>query len=145
MRVFLAHFLFVLAAWTLLIKFLFPVVWSVAYGEPLLAHVMWDFWWVAHLWLGWALLRRPSYLEVLAWLVAVTEIVIVVTKFALFLPDPQWTIWRTNWFINKVFVLAVFVLMAGWLVRGLLVREPVKGVLPTPAAPAATHAGTGAR
>jgi hypothetical protein len=145
MRVFLAHFLFVLAAWTLLIKYLFPVVWSVAYGEPLLAHVMWDFWWVAHLWLGWALLRRPSYFEVLAWLVAVAEIVIVVTKFALFLPDPQWTIWRTNWFINKVFVLAAFVLMAGWLVRGLLVREPVKGALPAPAAPAATRSVTGAR
>jgi hypothetical protein len=39
-----------------------------------------------------------------------------VTKFALFLPDPDWTIWRTNWFVNKVFVLAAFVLMAGWLI-----------------------------
>ncbi len=130
MRVFLAHFLFVLAAWTLLVKYLFPVAWSIAYREPLLAHVMWDFWWVAHLWLGWALLRRPFYLEAFAWIVALTEIVIVVTKFALFLPDPEWTIWRTNWFVNKVFVLAAFVMMAGWLVHGRLARR-VDGLAPT--------------
>jgi len=45
----------------------------------------------------------------------VAEIVIIVTKFVLFLEAPQWTIWRTNWFINKLFVLACFVLLLGWL------------------------------
>ena len=64
-----------------------------------------------------ALLRRPFYLEAFAWLVAVSEIVIVATKFALFLSNPQWTIWRTHWFVNKVFVLAAFVLMVVWLAR----------------------------
>ncbi len=141
MRVFLAHFLFVLAAWTLLIKYLFPVAWSVAYGEPPLAHVMWDFWWVAHLWLGWALLRRPPYLEVLAWLVSITEIVIVVTKFALFLPDPQWTIWRTNWFVNKVFVLAAFVLLAGWLASARFARQAAGGDAADAGIPAGSSPG----
>ena len=42
------------------------------------------------------------------------EIVIVVTKFVLFLGEPDWTIWTTNWFINKVFVLACFILVLGY-------------------------------
>jgi len=57
--------------------------------------------------------------------------VIVVTKFALFLPHPEWTIWRVNWFVNKVFVLAAFTLLAGWLVQGRLARRAAPG---TPAA-----------
>ena len=41
----------------------------------------------------------------------VVEIAIIVTKFALFLSAPEWTMWTTNWFINKVFVLACFSVM----------------------------------
>jgi cysteine desulfurase/selenocysteine lyase len=48
-------------------------------------------------------------------IVSVAEIVIVVTKFVLFLGDPEWTIWRTNWFINKIFVLGCFILLLGYL------------------------------
>ena len=74
---------------------------------------------MAHVWLGWALLTRPRYTYALALVVAVLEIGIVVTKFVLFLGEPQWTIWTTNWFVNKVFVLGCFVLMLGHLmVRG---------------------------
>ena len=111
MRLFLAHFLFVLAAWTITIKFVFPIAWALAEGAPLLEHVWWDFWWVAHLWLGWALIARPRYLFRLALAVASVEVIIVVTKFVLFLDAPQWNIWTTNWFINKVFVLGVFIPM----------------------------------
>ena len=78
-------------------------------------HVYLDFWPVAHVWLGWALLARPRYTFALALAVAVLEIVIVVTKFVLFLGEPQWTIWTTNWFVNKLFVLGCFVLMLGHL------------------------------
>jgi hypothetical protein len=106
---FFAHFLFILAAWTLVIKFIFPVAFALAEGAPLGRYVMLDFWWVAHIWLGWALLTQPRYTYALALVVAVVEIIIIVTKFALFLPAPEWTIWRTNWFINKCFVLACFV------------------------------------
>ncbi len=111
MIAFLAHFLFVLAAWTLTIKFLFPVGYALAAGVPVGTYIFWDFWWVIHLWLGWALLRWPRYTVPLAITVSVAEIAIVVTKFVLFLSAPEWTIWRTNWFINKLFVLGCFILL----------------------------------
>jgi hypothetical protein len=112
---FLAHFLFVLAAWTLTIKFLFPVAFAAAEGVGLTTYVLWDFWWVVHLWLGRALLRWPPYTFRLAMAVSGAEIAIVVTKLGLFLAAPEWTIWRTNWFINKLFVLACFALLLGYL------------------------------
>jgi hypothetical protein len=51
--VFLAHFLIVLAAWTVTIKFLFPIGYALAYGLAPGSHIYWDFWWVVHLWLAW--------------------------------------------------------------------------------------------
>jgi len=114
MLAFIAHFLFILAAWTLVIKYIFPVSYALAEGVPIGSYVMWDFWWVVHIWLGWSLLhwRRGTFAAAVA--VSVAEIAIVVTKFVLFLSAPQWTIWRTNWFINKVFVLACFALLLGY-------------------------------
>jgi len=112
---FLAHFLFLLAAWTLVIKYIFPIGFALAEGVPLTTYVMWDFWWVVHIWLGWSLLHWRRYTFVLALIVSIAEIGIVVTKFALFLSAPQWNIWRTNWFINKLFVLACFVVLLAYL------------------------------
>ncbi len=112
---FLAHFLFILAAWTVVIKYLFPMAWSAVRGESVTAHVMWDLWPVAHVWLGWALLRQPRYTRWLALGMSVIEIIIIVTLLAFFLTDPDWTLWRTNWFINKIFVLICFVLILGTL------------------------------
>ena len=114
MIAFLAHFLFLLAAWTLTIKFVFPVAYALAEGAPIGTYIYWDFWWVIHLWLGWALLKWQRYTYPLAIGVSVAEIIIIVTKFVLFLSAPQWTIWTTNWFINKLFVLACFVLMLSY-------------------------------
>ena len=114
---FLADFLFVLAGWTLVIKYIFPMAYAVSEGVSLLTYVMWDFWWVAHIWLGWALIQRPRYTLALAVVVSVIEIIIVVTKFVLFLAEPEWDIWHTNWFINKCFVLACFVLLLGYVLR----------------------------
>jgi hypothetical protein len=113
---FLAHFLIVLAVWTVTIKFLFPIGYAMAYGLPLGSHVYWDFWWVVHLWLAWALLHWRSYTYLAAIMVSVVEIAIVVTKLAWFLAAPDWTIWTTNWFINKLFVLLCFGLMLPYLV-----------------------------
>ena len=112
MVVFLAHFLIVLAAWTLTIKFALPLALSDLPG----ARIYWDFWWVAHLWLAWWLLAGHRLAYALALGVSIVEIVIVVTKFVLFLSAPDWTIWTANWFINKIFVLACFCLMLGWLI-----------------------------
>lgn len=108
---FLAHFLFVLAAWTVFIKYLFPIAYAISDGEPWNIHVYWDLWPLAHLWLGWALLTRATYARPLAIAMSVIEVVIIVTKFTMFLAEPQWTIWRTNWFVNKVFVLGCFILI----------------------------------
>lgn len=116
MIVFLSHFLFILAAWTLTIKFVFPMAYAFAFGLPISAHIYWDFWWVVHLWLGWALLKRPRYTFALALAVSVIEIIIVVTKLSIFLSAPDWSIWSTNWFINKAFVLACFILLFSYCV-----------------------------
>ena len=117
MTVFLAHFLFVLAAWTVVIKYLFPVAYALAHGLPASTHVYLDLWPAVHVWLGWALLARTRYAFALALVVALAETGIVAAKFVffLFLDEPQWTIWTTNWFVNKLFVLACFVLMLGHL------------------------------
>jgi hypothetical protein len=112
---FLAHFLILLAAWTVTIKFLFPVAFALFEGAPLTTHIYWDFWWVVHLWLAWALLRWPPYTRLLALAVSIAEIAIIVTKFAFLLAAPEWTIWTTNWFINKLFVLACFLLLLPYM------------------------------
>jgi hypothetical protein len=112
---FLAHFLFLLAAWTVVIKYLFPMAYAWAEGVPIGTYVFLDFWPVVHIWVGWSLLHWQRYSYALALSVSVAEIVIVVTKLVLFLQAPAWTIWRTNWFINKIFVLACFALLLGYL------------------------------
>ena len=117
MIVFLAHFLVVLAAWTVTIKFLFPVSFALSEGVSIGTYIYWDFWWVVHLWLACALLRQPRYTVALALGVSVAEIAIVVIKLTLFLAEPEWTIWTTNWFINKLFVLLCFCLMLSYLAR----------------------------
>lgn len=120
MRIFLAHWLILLACWTLVIKFLFPLVFDAAYNHETGTHVYWDFWWVIHLWLAWALYARPAYLWWFAVIVSLVEIAIICVKFFLFFQQPEWTLWQTNWFINKVFVLSCFFVLLAYC---LLKRE----------------------
>ena len=94
---------------------LFPVACALSHGLAPATHVYLDFWPVVHVWLVWALLARPRHTRALAFVVAVLEVGIVVTKFVLFLGAPEWTIRTTNWFANKLFVLGRFVLMPGRL------------------------------
>ena len=110
---FLAHLFLVLVAWTVFIKYLFPIGFALVSGEAWTTYIYWDLWPLAHLWLAWALLARPGYTRLLAIGMSVVEIVIIVTLFIGFLADPEWSIWRTNWFVNKVFVLAAFILVLG--------------------------------
>ena len=108
---FFAHFLIILAGWTVTIKYLFPVAFALSEGAPVGTHILWDFWWIIHLWLAWSLLHWQRYTHLLAVGVSVAEIVIIAVKFVLFLASPTWTIWMTNWFINKLFVLLCFCLL----------------------------------
>jgi len=120
---FLAHLFLVLVAWTVFIKYLFPIAFALASGEGWATYIYWDLWPLAHLWLAWALLARPNYTRVLALGMAVVEIVIIITLFTGFLANPDWSIWRTNWFVNKVFVLTAFFLVLGTaLFRPLALR-----------------------
>ena len=64
----------------------------------------------------WALLTQPWYTRWLVASMSVIEIVIILTLFTLFLAEPDWTIWRTNWFVNKVFVLSAFALILATVV-----------------------------
>lgn len=108
---FLAHLLFLLAAWSLFIKYLFPIAYALHAGEPWATHVFWDLWPLAHVWLGWALLARPWYVRRLALAMSAVEIAIILVLLAGFLSAPDWTMWRANWFVNKVFVLIAFALV----------------------------------
>ena len=114
---FLAHLFLILVAWTVFIKYLFPVGFALVSGEAWTTYIYWDLWPAAHLWLAWALLVRPRYTRMLAIGMSVIEIFIITTLFIWFLADPEWSIWRTNWFVNKVFVLAAFVLVLGTALR----------------------------
>lgn len=142
MIAFFAHSLFLLAAWTIVIKYLFPLAYALAEGLPPLTHVSLDFWPLAHVAVGWSLLHWQRWTYALALVVSVVEVVIVATKFVLFLSAPEWTIWRTNWFINKIFVLTLFVALLGYLVlnaRSLRGRDGPRGAstVAPPAPPAA--------
>ena len=136
MPVFLAHFLFVLAAWTVVIKYVFPVGYAVAHGLAPGTHVYLDLWPVPtsgsagrcspargtpmHSRSSWLSSRSVSCRRNSSW----------------FLDEPQWTIWTTNWFVNKLFVLGCFVLMLGHLlVRRRDYRPPMEAIRLRGAAP----------
>lgn len=119
MNRFFAHFLFILAAWTIVIKYVFPIAYAVNEGLPWGTYVYADLWPLVHVALGWALINWPRHTFEFAVTVSVAEIAIILSKFAFFLAAPEWTIWRTNWFINKMFVLACFVMLLTWLLLNL--------------------------
>ena len=108
---FFAHFLFILAAWTLVIKYILPVILATVADQSITTYIYWDLWWVVHIWLGCALIFEFRYLRSAALLISIIEIGIIAIKFTNFLSEPQWTPASMNWFVNKIFVLACFVLL----------------------------------
>ena len=119
MTLFFIHYLVIIATWTLVIKFIFPISYAIFQDVSWSTYVMWDFWWVAHLWLAWAFLAQWRYLYPLAYIISALEVLIISFKFHVFFGNPDWTIWTANWFINKVFVLSCFLLIFGYLVAGI--------------------------
>ena len=108
---FLAAWLFLMAGWTLFIKFLFPFIYAINYGEDPLLYIMWDFWWIAHIWLAYSFLNISRYTFLIGSIIAFAELIIIIIKLYLFFKSPQWNIWDTNWMINKTFMLILFILI----------------------------------
>jgi hypothetical protein len=113
--------LVVMATWTMVIKYLAPVLYGAA--EHTSPPIMWDFWWVAHLALAWLLWHRHPLARRAGLAIAAAEIVIVTVKFADYARHPDLSFWRLLWFTNKVYVLLFFV----WFLAMLLVRRPAPG------------------
>ncbi len=125
-RVF-AVWLLCLATWSIVIKYLDPVLWSLAERWSGRAAppppILWDFWPVAHVVLALLLFapRRGAWSFAVA--VSAAEIAVVSVKFVSFLADPVWSFQRLSWFTNKIFVLATFLALLPLLLRGDVRRE----------------------
>jgi len=123
MSVLMGQLLYLSAAWTLAIKYVLPIGWALWIGVPWMTFIRyWDAWWVAHLAVGWALMRVRRGVWVWALLLAVAEIAIIVPKLTLFLIHPHVDVWSANWFVNKCWLLALFSFSLVWLGR-LEVRD----------------------
>jgi hypothetical protein len=102
----------VMIVWTLVVKYLVPLVWfwseRFAGNEPAAVPVMWDFWPLAHVLLAVGLWRRAKGIWAYALAVAVVESGIVMVKLASYLGAPELTLWKLLWLTNKLYVLALF-------------------------------------
>lgn len=116
--VLMGRLLYVSAAWTLAIKYLMPIGWALWLGEPLTRFIFfWDAWWVAHLAVGWGLVRGKRGIWIYALLLALAEIAIIATKLVLFVLEPAFDFWTANWFVNKCWLLVYFSFSLYWLSR----------------------------
>ena len=116
-----------MATWTLVIKYLAPILWVFAPRAPGEAAgpapIMWDFWWVAHLVLAWMLWRRHRWAWMSGMTVAGIEVAIVSIKFLLYADDPDGSFWKLLWLTNKLYVLLFFVFLLALLSRyGVRIR-----------------------
>jgi len=110
-----------MATWTLVIKYLAPLLWVIAErarGEAGgAAPIMWDFWWAAHLVLAWMLWRRHRWAWMTGMTVAGIEVAIVSIKFLLYADDPDGSFWKLLWLTNKIYVLLFFLFLLVLLSR----------------------------
>ena len=114
----LAYPLFFLALYTLIVKFVNPIVFYAAegIGQGLAdAPIMWDFWWAIHLFLGACLLRRERFAWALALMISIAEIIIIGIKFWNFWHHSAITFWSLSWYVNKCFVLSYFICLLSCL------------------------------
>ena len=126
----LTYPLFFLALYTLIVKFLNPIVFFIAEGPVRgLAEVpiMWDFWWAIHIFLGICLLRREKFAWGLALAVSVAEIAIILFKFWKFWQAPTIDFWTLSWYVNKCFVLSYFICLFAMLWFPSIRRELREG------------------
>ncbi len=122
----LAYPLFFLALYTVVIKCVNPLVYFAAEGSAQglsRPPIMWDFWWVIHIFLGICLLRRSRYVWEFAMSISLIEIVIILAKFWAFWDKPVVTFWTLSWYVNKSFVLCYFLCLLAALRAPVIYRE----------------------
>lgn len=103
--------LVVMIVWTLVVKYLTPLLWSLSEalaGRDAANHLMWDFWPATHLLLALLLWRgaRPTWIVGVG--LSLAESAVVLVKITLFLGAPEWSFWKLLWFSNKIYVLGFF-------------------------------------
>lgn len=113
------YILALLAIYSLLIKMVVPILWSLTQRSPLFEHTFLDGWWVAYLAIGMMMMRgvARSWLWVAAVLVLVGELIVIPWKLTLFLLAPKLDFWHLNWFINKSILLSYFVPLLLWFLQ----------------------------
>lgn len=116
--VFLGRCLYFFAGYTVLIKYLLPILWAWRKQVALHSYIyFWDAWWVAHILVGAGLARRKKGIWFWAFALSVSEIIIIGTKFVLYWRSPDLDFWHVNWFVNKSFLLVYFWALLIWLCR----------------------------
>ncbi|MDX2227648.1 MAG: hypothetical protein SFY92_11240 [Verrucomicrobiae bacterium] len=117
--------LLMFVVWSVVIKYINPLCWSWAQyrltGHFPAPPIMLDLWPVAHLWLAAWFWTRHRLAWPLGLAVSGIEIVVILVKFAGFYMDPaqarttapaDFDFFMTqNWFVNKLALLALFVVM----------------------------------
>jgi len=113
--------LVVMITWSVIVKYLVPILWFVAERgagrEPEEIPVMWDLWPLAHLLLAVLLWRRHPRAWRVGIAVGAAEWLIVAIKLAVYLAQPARDLWSLLWASNKLYVLAYFTWLLAVLVR----------------------------
>jgi hypothetical protein len=115
--------LVVMVTWTVVVKYLAPLLWFAAERAagraPDEAPVMWDLWPVVHAALALLLWRRHPWSLRVGIAVAAAETLIVAVKLAVYVASPARDFWSLLWASNKIYVLVYF----SWLLAVLLKRR----------------------
>lgn len=118
--------LVVMAAWTVIVKFLAPVLFYVAErqaGRPIAGPpVLWDFWWLAHLGIAWLLWHRLPVALLAGRGIAAAEVLIGLGKLALYLRQPDLSFWGLLWLTNRLYAVGFFVFLIVYLSRSVIRR-----------------------
>lgn len=115
------------AVWTLMIKYVLPISWALHEGGSWQRYIyFWDAWWIFHLYVGWGFLKNRNVWWP-AFLLSLAEIGVIGIKFFFFASEPNWDFWHLNWFINKCFLLALFMMLALCLLQPEAKKRPVNG------------------
>lgn len=118
--------LVVMVTWTLIVKFLAPVLFYVAErqaGRPIAGPpVLWDFWWVAHLGLAWLLWNRLPLALIAGRGLAAAEVLIALGRLAFYLRAPDLSFWGLLWLTNELYILGFFVFLVIYLSRSYIRR-----------------------